>query len=82
MKIIDKESFLFGWGRIIAVLAQVGTLAAITMGQPDAAPDLTGIANQGTEIIKDGYALYAQVALIIGSITAAGSKIFALFNKR
>jgi fructose-1,6-bisphosphatase len=82
MKMIDKEQSLGGWSRIIATVGQLGTAVAIGMGQPDAAPDMADIASQGETIIASGYALYAQVVLLVGSVTTAWSKFSSVMKKR
>jgi hypothetical protein len=79
MKIIDKESSLWGWSRIMAALTAFASFGAIALGQPDAAPDITDIATSGTAVIDAAYLLYAKVGLLVSACLAAYSKVRSLF---
>lgn len=82
LKIIDKQSSLWGWSRIIATLTAFGTAGAIAIGQPDAAPNLTDVANQGAAVIDAAYLLYAKIGALITGILVAYSKIRSLFPSK
>ena len=74
MKLIDRETSMFGWGRIMASLAALVSFGAIAIGQPDAVPSTDALATGGTEVIDAAYLLYAKV----GALVAAG---FAFWSK-
>ena len=76
LKIIDKESSLWGWGRITATLTALVSFGAIVLGQPDiAALDFTDLASTGTEVINASYLLIAKLGLLISAALTLWSKI-------
>ena len=75
MKLIDKETSMFGWGRIMASLAALVSFGAIVIGQPDAAPGTDALATGGTEVIDAAYILYAKIGALVSAVLAFWSKI-------
>ena len=80
IQVINKESSLWGWSRIIAIGTAMGSFAAVSMGQPDAAPDLGDLSNAGVEVIDAGYFLYAKVLSFVSVGMVTYSKIRSMFN--
>ena len=80
--LIDQQSSLKGWSRIIAILTQVGLLAAVSVGSPENAIDLGDISTQGEGIIKSGFALYTQIGLLVSTLVTTYSKYFAMYKWR
>jgi hypothetical protein len=74
-KLIDKESSLWGWSRIIAALTALGSFGAILIAQPDQVPSLSEVANHGTEVIDAFYLLIAKLGLLITACLTVWSKI-------
>jgi len=75
MKIIDRETSMFGWGRIVSSLAALVSFGAIAIGQPDAVPSTDALATGGTEVIDAAYLLYAKLGALVAAALAFWSKI-------
>ena len=75
MKIIDRETSMFGWGRIVSSLAALVSFGAILVGQPDAVPSADALATGGTEVIDAAYLLYAKLGALVAAALAFWSKM-------
>ena len=75
MKLIDKETSMLGWGRIMSSLAALVSFGAIAIGQPDAVPGTDALATSGTEVIDAAYLLYAKIGALVSAFLAFWSKM-------